>query len=242
MKPVGSMTLFVSLGIFVYIATSEEKSKPASARDALQPFNLLVGSWRGSGVPEGSREEKQKNHWTETLEWIWKFKGSDAWMEITFAKGKYFTKGELRYEMDKDRFQLQLENTQKEKIVFFGTLNDKQLRLERMDDKTKETQQLIFSLLHHNRFTYRYEVKPDGQSFFTKKYVVGATKEGESIADVGNPERECVVSGGTGTSTVSYKGKTYYVCCSGCRTEFNEDPEKYIKEFEAKRTKSKDKK
>ncbi len=29
---------------------------------------------------------------------------------------------------------------------------------------------------------------------------------------------------------VTYNGKEYYVCCSGCREEFKADPEKYIKE------------
>jgi YHS domain-containing protein len=33
------------------------------------------------------------------------------------------------------------------------------------------------------------------------------------------------------------QGVTYYVCCSGCRDAFNEDPEKYIKEYEAKKKK-----
>jgi YHS domain-containing protein len=32
-------------------------------------------------------------------------------------------------------------------------------------------------------------------------------------------------------------GKTYYVCCSGCRTEFNESPAKYVAEFEARKAK-----
>jgi YHS domain-containing protein len=43
------------------------------------------------------------------------------------------------------------------------------------------------------------------------------------------------VTGGLGTMTVSYEGKTYYVCCSGCRDEFKADPKKYIAEWEAKR-------
>jgi YHS domain-containing protein len=32
-----------------------------------------------------------------------------------------------------------------------------------------------------------------------------------------------------------HKGETYYVCCSGCRDAFNENPEKYITEFKAKK-------
>ena len=36
---------------------------------------------------------------------------------------------------------------------------------------------------------------------------------------------------------VSYKGQTYYVCCSGCRDAFHEDPERYIKEYNARKKK-----
>jgi YHS domain-containing protein len=38
---------------------------------------------------------------------------------------------------------------------------------------------------------------------------------------------------------VTYKGKTYYVCCTGCRDAFKENPEKYIKEFEESKKKKK---
>ena len=34
---------------------------------------------------------------------------------------------------------------------------------------------------------------------------------------------------------LTYKGETFYVCCSGCRDAFNENPEKYVKEFKAKK-------
>ena len=40
---------------------------------------------------------------------------------------------------------------------------------------------------------------------------------------------------------VTYNGKTYYVCCTGCRDEFKANPEKYVKEFEEKRKKEKEK-
>jgi hypothetical protein len=91
-----------------------------------------------------------------------------------------------------------------------------------------------YSLLHHNRHLYRFETRPAGTTVaFTKKYQVGATKEGVAFADVPKGP-ECIVSGGLGTMKVLYKGKEYYVCCSGCRDEFRENPEKYIKEAEAK--------
>jgi hypothetical protein len=213
--------------------------KPApSAKDALQPFNVLVGSWKGSGTPEGTREEKFAGQWEETVAWEWKFKGQDAWLEVTFTKGKHFTKGELRFTPAKDepKFALVLTGTDKAKATYVGALSDKDkvLTLTRTDGPATEEQRLVFSLLHHNRHLYRLETRPAGTTVaFTKKFQVGATKEGVAFADVPKGP-ECIVSGGLGTMRVTYKGKDYYVCCSGCRDEFRENPEKYIKEAEAK--------
>ena len=227
------------LGLGVAFAANAEPAPARAPREALQPFNVLVGSWHATGIPEGTREEKQKGSWGENLEWGWQFKGADAWLAVKFEKSKHFTKGELRYLPKEDRYQFRLETTGKETLTFAGKLADKRLTLERTDEAKKEVQRLVVSLLHHNRFLYRYEVKPVGRSYFTKVYQVGATKDGESFASVGSPERECIVSGGQGTMAVTYQGKTYYVCCSGCRDEFKENPEKYVREFEAKRNKQK---
>lgn len=46
---------------------------------------------------------------------------------------------------------------------------------------------------------------------------------GESIASV---------KAAAGSST--YKGKTYYFCCSGCKPMFDKNPQKYIKTASAK--------
>jgi hypothetical protein len=217
--------------------------KTVTPKEALQPFNVLVGSWRGSGSPDGTKEERLAGAWDETIAWEWKFKDKDAWMEVTFAKGKYFTKGELRYTPDdKDakepapRFTLTLTGTDKSASTYVGGLSDKNkvLTLTRTDGPASEEQRLVFSLLHHNRHLYRFETRPAGTAVaFTRKYQVGATKEGVAFADVPKGP-ECIVSGGLGTMKVAHKGKDYFVCCSGCRDEFRADPEKYIKEAEAK--------
>lgn len=202
-------------------------------REALKPFNELIGSWKALGTPEGTRAEKEKGLWRETILWEWQFKGNDAWLNVSIDKGKYFTDGILRYLPDKDLFQLSLNTTDKQAVTFTGPLKDHLLTLERQDDKTKQTQRLVVSLLHSNRYLYHYEVKPEGKTLFSKVYMVGATKEGVPFA-IGSGETGplCVVSGGPPTSPVSYKGKTYYVCCGGCREAFKAEPEKYIKEYE----------
>jgi YHS domain-containing protein len=214
------------------VAVAADNTPKRSPKEALQAFNDLIGSWRGSGEPNGTREEKQRGFWQETIVWQWQFKGDDVWLQAKFTKGKYFTAGELRYLPDDNRYQLTLHTPAKDALQFKGTLKERRLTLDRADEKTGETQQVVISLLHPNRYLYRYDVKPADHTTF-------ATKEGVSFASVDDGP-ECVVSGGHGALTTSYKGKTYYFCCTGCRDAFNETPEKYIKEYEARKAKEKE--
>ncbi|MBR9804101.1 YHS domain-containing protein [bacterium] len=46
--------------------------------------------------------------------------------------------------------------------------------------------------------------------------------------DEGYGEKTCIISGGLGTITVSHNGQTYYVCCTGCKAAFEDDPERWI--------------
>ncbi len=230
-------TLAAWLGlVLISIAPAAPAPAKRPAREALKPFNDLIGSWRATGTPEGTREEKQRGFWSETVTWSWQFKGDDAWLTATFDKGKYFTRGELRFLPDKDAYELKLTDKDKASRAFVGKLDDGRLTMTRADDKTKETQQLTVSLLHSNRFLYSYAVKAQGKTLFAKVYQVGCTKEGEEFA-AGDGKPVCIVSGGLGKIAVTYKGQTYYVCCGGCADAFKEDPEKYIKEFEAKKKK-----
>ena len=220
-------------------APKTAEAKPANTREALKPFNLMVGSWKGTGAPEGTREEKAAGLWTETAVWGWGFLDDDAWITIAFNKSKYFTDGELRYDMKKEQYRLTLTTADKKKQTYAGTLKEKILSLDRTDSPAGEDHRIVFSLLHHNRHLYRFESRTAGSALgFTKIWQVGATKEGVPFADAPKGP-ECVVSGGVGTMKVSYKGKEYFVCCTGCRDAFKDNPEKWIKEFEAKLAKEK---
>jgi hypothetical protein len=207
-------------------------------REALKAFNDLIGSWRGTGIPEGTREQKQRGFWTETLDWAWQFQGDDAWLKVAFDNGKYFAKGELRYLPDKDLYRFTVQTADQRTQSFEGPLKDNRLVLDRLDETQKQSQRLTVILLHANRFLYRYEVKPQEQAVFKPLYQVGATKEGVPFAE-GDGKPECVVTGGLGTIKVVYQGKTYYVCCSGCRDVFKDDPEKFIKEYEERKAREK---
>jgi hypothetical protein len=217
----------------VFSAAGQNPAPPAkSSREALQPLGDLVGSWRGTGSPFGSREEQQKGFWVETLSCGWKFKGTDAWLTLAFDKSKHLASGELRFLPDKNVYQITLKTLAGQELVYRGAFADKVLTLATDD----ESERFVVTLLHDNRFLYRKDVRPEGKKAYTKLWQVGATREGVPFA-AGSGQPECIVTGGLGTSTVTFQGKTYYVCCTGCRDEFNADPAKYVKDFEAKKSK-----
>jgi hypothetical protein len=86
------------------------------------------------------------------------------------------------------------------------------------------------------RFIYDYKVKPANLTLYYPKFQVAFTKKGETFGTA-EKKPECVVTGGLGTIQVSHKGMTYYVCCSGCRDAFNENPEKILAAYEKKKKK-----
>jgi hypothetical protein len=223
----GCLTLFVCVAGFTQADDAADKKTP---KQALQALNDLIGNWKGTNNPKGTIAEKQRNFWQEQVAWEWRFKGKDVYLHAIFDKSKNYSAAELRYLPDKQRYQLTATTPDKDKLVFEGTLDKNRLTLERTEDKTRETQRLVFSLFHSNFHRYRYEVKPADRTVFKEIYDVGARKEGVEFAGE-DDKPECVVSGGLGTMTVTYKGETYYVCCSGCRDAFLDEPEKYIKEF-----------
>jgi YHS domain-containing protein len=223
-------------------AQPQTETKKKTPREALQVFSDQIGDWKCTGTPNGTAAEKQKGFWTEKMNWEWQFKDKDVWIKMAFQKGKYYTGGEVRYNPEKDDYTLVLTTVKNDKHTYIGTLEmrekTKVLTFDREVDK--ETQRFVFRLLHDNVFNYGYSVKAEGRPLFSSKWSVLATRDGQSFAS-GSGKPECIVSGGTGTTAVSYQGKTYYVCCSGCRDEFNATPAKYVKEWEEKQAKAKKK-
>ena len=232
------LALIALFGLISAVPADQPAAK--SPREALQAFSDLIGDWKCTGTPNGTREEIQKGFWTEKMSWEWQFKNKDAWLKVGFEKGKYFTGGELRYVPDKDHYTLTLTTLNKEKITYIGAveMRDKTKLVTFEREANKESYRLVFTLLHSNVYNYRYEEKLEGRPLYRLKWKVLATKEGESFA-AGSGKPECVVSGGVGTSAVTFLGKTYYVCCSGCRDEFNTNAAKYVKEYEDKLAKKK---
>jgi hypothetical protein len=69
-----------------------------------------------------------------------------------------------------------------------------------------------------------------GNPRYVRLAEVGSTRRGSDFAK-GSGGPECIVTGGLGTIEVQHQGRTYFVCCTGCRDAFNDDPEAAIAEY-----------
>ncbi len=237
MKRLTALALMLGLCCGLSVAAADkDDNDPKEALKALQEF---IGEWNGIGGPDKQKFDPRDPSWKEKIFWGWRFKGDDAWLSFEVKDGKYLKGGEVRYLPDKSKYQLTTIDKAGKKTTFEGEFKNDALNAQRVDPATKETQ--MFTITTNNegaRMILRYARKPAGSTLVKREYMVQAGKEGESLA-AKEKKNECVVSGGLGTSTVSFKGETYYVCCSGCRDAFTENPEKYVAEFKAKKAKKK---
>ena len=224
---------FALIALFGALTVSTVAAEKAADKAALQALNEFIGSWKGDA---SSKDGTKDLTWKETVEWGWKIKGDDVALGIKFTDSKQFSEGVLRYLADKKKYQLTAtppgaKAGAKTDQVFVGDMKGKKLVLERVEAGTKDKYTIEMST-NNDGARFVYTVALQKKSFGVSKKVVeaGLTKEGVSLA--GGKKSECIVTGGAATMAVSYNGKTYYVCCSGCRDEFNANPKKYVDEFE----------
>jgi hypothetical protein len=229
----GLSLLLALLAMLTLSSAAAPTADQKKAKEKLQELQDFVGKWNGDGAPIKPRPASNEL-WKETINVGWRFKGDDAWMLVEFKDGKYFKTAELRYLPAKDKYELTVTDKADKKLVFEGHVKNEVLTFERVDPDSKETQQIVMNTAAEAvRLIYRYNTKATGSTLVKKVWEVAAGRDGQSLA-AREKKTLCVVSGGLGTIAISYKGETFYVCCSGCAEAFKDNPEKYIAEFKAK--------
>lgn len=199
------------------------------------PFAHMVGSWKGTATPVANRVKG----WTETHGWAWKFdKGVPVAMTVEFDGDKAIKKGLLTYDAKAKTYKLDGTDGDGKPATFTGTMDGggKALTLDRALPGSKGKERLVLRPNSNKiRYTFQLDRQEAGSPQFKGVFSVGLTKEGESFAAGGGAGSlpECILTGGAATMTVSYQGKSYPVCCSGCRDEFNENPQKYVAKLAA---------
>ena len=211
--------------------STPESSETVSAKDALAEFNDLIGGWRGTGQP---RRGSARGAWRENAEWVWEFDEDAVSIRYDVTDGKLMTTAELTWDAENGDFQLVAEIPETGERSYAGTLDDEQLTLLSESDDEGYEHRITVTRLNEKRTLVLFERRQEGRQSFSRVAEVGYTREGTRLATSDNTGPECVVTGGVGTMPVMHDGKTYYVCCSGCRQAFEDDPEGVIAEYEAK--------
>lgn len=204
-------------------------------KEALQALQEYIGGWKN-----GNATHKTLGTWTEKTSWSWRFKGKDVWLSFDLENSKTHKGGEVRFLPDKSLYQVTLVNKAGKKALFEGAIKKATgLTVERVNPDTSDTEQLRLNVISGgDRLVCSLWIKPDGRTQYTKHFDVGYTREGVTFGvEAGGKKPECVVTGGLGTMPVTYMGQTYYVCCSGCRDAFNENPAKIVAAYLKKKKK-----
>lgn len=217
---------------------------------ALKPLQILRDEWnavRQKSVGTQDAGEKQI--------WIWDHRTNPRQpaLVMTSPDGKYFTQARLTFDPPTGQFRLQTTDSQDRERTFTGTFSEPVQEIQMGDEKVhrvfklqlveeqpqeeKDQWQVVLNQQENNRYLLQLYRKRGGT--FQPFETIAAQRQGTSFAlsDTDYGERTCIISGGLGTISVSYQGKTYWVCCTGCRAAFEEEPARWIAEFEAKQKK-----
>ena len=228
----GGLATFVVAGVVLGDTGSSGREIP----EAFAPFEYLVGSWNGTGVPSANKLKG----WNEKHAWAWKFdKGTAVGLSVTMTGDKLLAKGRLSFDADAKRFKLEGNDPEGKSVAFVGAVDKsgKNLVLDRVGSTGDKLKQRLTIVLNSNlvRYTVWVDQQEPGAPQFKRMVVVGLTKEGEAFAAGASASDlpKCIVTGGTASLSVTYQGKSYPLCCTGCRDEFNESPEKYVKKAAA---------
>ncbi|MFM7038590.1 MAG: hypothetical protein ACKO2L_12805 [Planctomycetaceae bacterium] len=207
----------------------------------LQPLQVLLGQWRGT-----TRREFESFKAVDSHEWVWDLRTDPAQPALTLNSDKspYLRNGRLTWDTQLQKFLLTAVDGDGKERRFSGEFTEAPHEITGSDDKlhrvyrlelneettdAQEAWQVAFVQQENNR--YLLEVaRRRGKAAYARWDTVSTQREGTSFAlsDTDYAEKTCIISEGLGTTEIVFKGRSYWVCCSGCKAAFEEDPEKWI--------------
>lgn len=200
-------------------------------QEQLQKLGDLIGEWRGTGQ---ERRGSTRGAWRQTGEFVWDFSDkTNPAIRYVVSDGKLTTEARVTWSAEKKAYQLLLNTPNEGQRQYMGNWDGNKLVFQ--SERTEgRIYQLTLTPLNEKRTLVLHEKTSDGGDTFFRIAEVGYTRAGTRLAVPGGGRRECVVTGGTANTPVMYQGQTYYVCCSGCKQAFEDDPAGIIADFEAR--------
>lgn len=208
--------------------TTSAETKMISAKDALAEFNNLVGGWRGVAMPRANSTE---GAWIEKAEWLWEFQKGTPGIRYSITNGKLLKSVRVTWDSASKLYLATAEFTDKSTRLYSGKKEKNRVIFESKADSSGDVYRMTITRLNEKRTLVLHERRRGDAGLYLRVAEVGYTRAGTSLAIEGAGEPICVVTGGKGTTKVMYKGETYYVCCSGCKQAFDDDPAGIVAEY-----------
>ena len=234
----GLIAAIVACGVVADEKPVADGADVSAQKAALAEFNPLIGKWRGVGQP---RRGSTQGAWQETAEWIWDFSDHGVAIRVDFEKGKLAKSLRLTFAPAAKEYVGELTTAANEVESYRGKLQKDGVLVLCTPATGEEVRQITVTRLNEKRTLILFEQRAAMQTSFNRVAEVGYTREGTRLATSDSTGPECIVTGGTGTMEVKYKGMTYYVCCTGCKQAFDDDPEGVIKEAAERRKREREK-
>ena len=226
-------SLLTSTALVAMTALVAGDSPPAQQQERLAKLQPLVGSWRGVGQPQRG---STKDSWVEEAEWAWSYGQAGPALVAKLPKGKYFSQFRLSAGDGNRSLVLTATPAGGGGARYSGQFdNQEQLVLTADTPRGELPQRLSFRFVAGgDRLLLLMEKQGASSTLFVRLAEVGYTRQGSGFGK-NLAQRECIITGGLGTIEVAHGGKSYFVCCTGCRDYFNENPEKVLAEYAARK-------
>lgn len=209
---------------------AETEARPAidpAAQAALQKLNGLIGEWRGVGQP---RRQSNRDAWSESTAWAWDFRDGAALVQ-SVTDGRLAREARLTFDPAAAQYLLRLTAPDGRESVYTGRWSSDQLVLTTAARPGDPSRRITITPRSDIRLVVLHEATEPDRDLFFRVAEIGYTRAGRRLAGPGGGQPQCVVTGGLGTIEVRHAGQTYYVCCTGCKQAFEDDPERILKEY-----------
>jgi YHS domain-containing protein len=233
----------ILLSLTLAVADDKPAGEPAGLagqKVRLAKMQALVGQWRGAGQPQRGSD---KDSWIAEADWAWAFENGKAAL-VGASTGRYFKSLKLIPGKEEGTFELSAALSDEDASITYAGKLDESDRLVLTAAEPRDGLPARISLRFvagGDRLLMLLEKKSATSDLLTRMAEVGYTRKGSGFGKSVS-QRECVVTGGLGTIEVLYEGKTYYVCCTGCRDYFNDNPKEVMAEYFARKEAEKQKK
>lgn len=204
--------------------------EPTNAKQALSEFNRIIGNWKGVGQVKRNSTD---GAWRENNVIAWKIAKNITGIEFKITDGKQIQSALVTWSATDKQYHLTANMVGDKKREYLGSIEKDTAIFESKADSDGVISRITIKQLSDIRLLILYEQRRESQALYSRIAEVGYTREGARLATTGQSGPVCIVTGGAGTIQVSHKGQSYFVCCTGCKEAFDNDPETYIAEYKS---------